>query len=116
MKLKHKTPCHECPWRKAAPAGYLGGFPAEYYADAVAANEIPACHLKDFGPDDPRTAMCAGSLATAANACILPDRTVGGVEARDKVGKREDCFPHPRAFYKHHTREDYVHPLLRKQR
>jgi hypothetical protein len=25
MQLKHKKPCAECPWRKVAPQGWLGG-------------------------------------------------------------------------------------------
>ncbi len=46
MKLDHKTQCRECPWLKESPTGWPGGIKAEYYADAVAAGEVPACHLK----------------------------------------------------------------------
>lgn len=114
MKCRHTTPCNECPWRTASPAGWLGGHSPEFYTDAVQANEVPACHLKDHGPDDERTSMCAGALSVMANACILPHKTPGGDEARQRVGRREDTFGHPALFYKHHSGEDYVHPLLRK--
>lgn len=114
MKLKHNEPCPECPWRKIAPAGWLGGHTAEFYTDAVQFNEVPACHLQDCGPDSNRTAMCAGALAVMANSCTLPHKTKGGDKARNVVGKREDCFSFPRDFYKHHTDQPYVHPMMRK--
>lgn len=114
MKLKHKKPCAECPWRKNSPAGWLGGHSAYYYADAVTANEVPACHLQDHGPDSDDTAMCAGALSVAANACIQPHKTIGGVEARDIVGRSSDTFAHPKMFYEHHEEgKDWVPPALR---
>lgn len=85
------------------------------YADAVAENEVPACHLKDFGPDSDKTAMCAGALAVAANACILPHKTEGGCRARSAVGTREECFQHPRDFYEHHTGKPWVPRLFRRK-
>lgn len=115
MKLCHEEPCAECPWRKIAAAGWLGGITPEFYTDAVQANEVPACHMQDFGPDDSRTAMCAGALSVMANGCISPWKTPGGEEARQIVGRREDTFPHPRFFYQHHAGREYVHPLMRKQ-
>lgn len=114
MKLRHTEPCKECPWRKDSLQGYLGGHDPEMYADAVAANEVTACHCRDFGPDDDRTSMCAGALAVAANACILPHRTEGGPEARERVGRRNDCFGHPAFFYEYHAGKPYTPFLLRK--
>lgn len=112
--LIHRQPCAECPWRKKAAKGWLGGHTAESYADAVQANEVPACHLRDFGPDDDRTAFCAGSLAVMSNQCVSAWRSDGGDEAKKGVGKRPDCFAHVREFYKHHTEQEYIHPLMRK--
>lgn len=114
MKLCHDEPCAECPWRKIAPAGWLGGWPAEYYADAVQANEVPACHMQDFGADDDRTAMCAGALSVMVNGAQSAWRTEGGDEARAEVGKREDTFTNFAEFYKYHTGRDWVHPLARR--
>ena len=115
MKLCHEEPCPECPWRKIAAAGWLGGHGADYYADAVQANEVPPCHMQDFGPDDPRSAMCAGALSVMANQCIMPHKTPGGETARRTVGPRADTFGHVALFYQHHTGEPYVHPLLRSR-
>lgn len=119
MKLFRKVPCPQCPWRRKALPGWLGGImpsvteSASYYADAVGNNEIPPCHLVDFGPDDDRSRFCVGALATSRNQCIHPDKTRGAPEAAREVGRRDDCFSHVREFYKHHTGEDYTSPLLR---
>lgn len=113
MKLHHATPCSECPWRKAAPQGWLGGFEPEQYADPVANNEVTACHNRDFGPDDDETAFCAGALATMSNACISAWKSEGADDSKKLVGKREDCFQHPAMFYEHHSGVSWVHPLLR---
>lgn len=115
MKLKHKVPCSECPWRKCAPAGWLGGYTPEKYTDAVGGNEVPACHNKDFGPKSDKTAMCVGALAVIANSCSIPHKTPGGLEARNKIGRRDDCFAHYALFYQHHAGKPYVHPLLRQR-
>lgn len=116
MKLCHTTPCPECPWRLIAPAGWLGGWSPEYYTDAVLNNEVPACHNQDFGPDDDRTAMCAGALSVMANGAVSAWKTEGGDEARPIVGRRDDTFKHPIFFYQHHSHgEEYVHPLARKK-
>lgn len=114
MKLHHKQPCAECPWRKASPPSWLGGHAPEFYADAVQNSETPACHLRDHGPDDDDTAYCIGALVTMANQCILP-QSPDAIGARQIVGKRDDCFAHVALFYKHHADgADYVHPLLRR--
>lgn len=114
MKLKHRQPCVECPWRKASAAGWLGGYSPEWYADALSHGEIPACHLNDHGPESDKTAFCAGAAATMANACQQPYKQKGAREAVDGVGKREDCFSHQALFYQHHAGEAYVHPIMRQ--
>lgn len=115
MKLRHKSPCAECPWKTDSLKGYLGGQSAMMYADAVAENEIPACHLSDFGPDDKRSSMCAGALSTAANACIQPHKTKGAIQAVKEVGPSDKCFQHPAFFYKYHTGEQWKMRILREQ-
>jgi len=117
MKLRHKKPCKECPWRKCAPAGYMGGYDPATYADAVDNNEVPACHLKDdFGPDDDRTSMCVGALTTMIKQCKSAYNTKGGEEARKKIADTDlgDCFDHVRLFYEHHAGKPYVPFLFRK--
>jgi hypothetical protein len=113
-KLVHKVPCAECPWRTASPAGWLGGHSPEYYADAVRANETPPCHLRDHGPDHPRSAFCVGALQTQANACIAPYNTPGAEAAKAVVGPNQQVFSHPATFYQHHAGKPYQHPLQRR--
>lgn len=116
MKLHHKTPCSECPWRTTAPAGWLGGYTPEYYTDAIMNNEVSACHNRDFGPDSDETAFCAGALATMANGCVSAYNAVGdGEAARQIVGRRDDTFGHPTLFFQHHAGEPYTHPLNRSK-
>lgn len=116
MKLYHTSPCSECPWRKCAPEGWLGGHPPEMYADAVQEGEAVACHKKDFGPESDRTAFCAGALATMANQCIMPFKTPGSREAMLEVGKSKNTFGHAALFYKHHTGQDYVPRIMRSHK
>jgi len=116
MKLHHTTPCNECPWRKEAPAGWLGGFTAEFYTDAVMNNEVPACHCRDHGPEDDNTAFCAGALSVMANGCVSAWNALGeGEQARQTVGRRDDTFGHPVLFYQYHAGTPYVHPLIRSK-
>lgn len=113
MQLTHSKPCDECPWRTISAPGWLGGWPAEYYADAVAAGEAPACHLNDHGPENPRTSYCAGALATMRSSCVMP-RRIEIVGARNSV-QCDGVFSHFTEFYRHHADgENWVHPLARK--
>ena len=118
MRQYHKTPCRECPWRKTSLKGYLGGHDPEYYADAVRAGVVTACHLQDFGPEDNRTAFCAGAASTLANCATAAAESESGQTGakafRNAVGKRDDTFWHPSLFYEYHAGRPYVHPLLRK--
>lgn len=114
MKLHHKVPCNECPWRKLCASGWLGGYAPEEYADAAQENEVPACHLRDRGPESEATAFCVGALATMANACISAWKSPGGDEAKRLIGRRDDTFGHPREFYEHHTGRPYVPRILRR--
>lgn len=114
MILGRKTPCHECPWRIGSPQGYLGGHPPEMYADAVDNNEVPACHLRDNGPNSRMTDMCAGALATMANQCKSACNTEGGEDARRIVGRRSDCFAHVADFYEYHAGKKYVNYVMRQ--
>ena len=118
MKQRHTQPCSECPWRKESAQGWLGGHSPEFYADAVAGNVIPACHCKDFGPEDDRTAFCAGAASVMANACILPSEGEPGQKGaramREAVGKNPDTFGHPALFYQYHAGKPYVPLFLRR--
>lgn len=110
IKCRHTEPCAECPWRKKAPAGWLGGNDPLVYADTVHAGVVPQCHMTD---DNPVPSMCAGALATINNSCKLPmNKEV--VMAMEKVGRRDDCFKFASDFYTHHTNGgEYQIPMVR---
>lgn len=114
MKCKHTTPCAECPWRRQAPAGHLGGHSPDYYADAVSVGEVPACHLSDHGPEDDRTAFCAGAASVMANQSMRPYKQGGALETVRAVGKRDDTFSHHSEFYEHHARKPYEPYIIRR--
>lgn len=76
-------------------------------------NEIPACHLKDHGPNDSRSAMCAGALSVAKKSCIVPHKTHGAQEARNAIPHHENTFSHYSKFYEYHTGEKYVPYIIR---
>ena len=114
MKLHHKKPCNECPWRKTSPSGWLGGLTADFYADALALNKAPACHLRDFGPSSDKTAFCVGALHTAKNSCVSLHRSAGKANlAKDFLGRSEECFEHYSVFFKYHTGKQYYSPIVR---
>lgn len=106
LVLEHTEPCSECPWRKEAPAGWLGGVEKFYYSDAIAAGEIPNCHKST-------TAFCAGACSVMANMIKIPFKQEGAAPAVTTVGKREDTFSHFANFHQHHHGEPWVHPLMR---
>jgi hypothetical protein len=75
---QHETPCHECPFRRAAPAGWLGGLtPDEFVLLADQEQRMP-CHLHmgkfDASYSDPGTTapQCAGRAIYWANQCKTP--------------------------------------------
>ena len=114
-RLIHKVPCRECPWRKVSAQGYLGGHSAEWYADVVADNQVPSCHLRDHGPGTPDTAFCVGALHTARNGCIMPKEPEQVIAIARQIEPNPDCFARPEEFYAYHTHGgQYVRPLMRR--
>lgn len=110
MKLKHTEPCKQCPWRKIAPAGWLGGNDPHTYTDLVQMNTAANCHMHPKG----EAVFCAGSLAVLNNSCTAARYPDGAGKAADAVGQRDDCFKWPADFYRHHSGgETYVHPISR---
>lgn len=114
INLQHTTPCPDCPWRTDSTQGYLGEIDPNYYSDAVAEGEIPACHCKDYGSGDRRTAFCAGAAATMANMCMIPHKQAGAAKAVKAVGKNPEVFTHAALFHKYHTGETWVPRIMRK--
>lgn len=107
-----KKPCNECPWRRKALPGWLGGNDASVYADSVQSNQIPPCHKTQTGPGE-GPHLCTGALICSRNACIRPMFPDAAPKEADLVERSADVFAHPAEFYRHHTGEEYVSPMLR---
>ena len=104
-RFKHKTPCNECPWRRAAPAGWLGGYQPEAFTDQVHRDGPPVpCH-KTIPPGGDMTkavSMCAGALIHMKNSCKRAFHPAYG-DALDKVERDpEGVFNWPHEFIEHH--------------
>jgi hypothetical protein len=99
--LRLDGPCKECPFRKVAPAGYLGGHPLEPYRQPPSVGMPTSCHMTDKGADSEQTSFCAGSLAVINNdPDVQPLDDYAAAAA--KIGPREDCFATVADFAEHH--------------
>ena len=95
MTKQHKTPCKECPFRKAAPRGYLGGNNPQKFTVIVGHDGFMACHLT-MGKKTPEK-QCAGRAAMFANQCkVSRDKSVM------EVPKQAEVVSSIFEFMKHH--------------
>jgi hypothetical protein len=94
-------PCKECPFRCKSIAGYMGGYDLETYRQPTSIGMPTTCHMSDFGAGNPRSTLCAGSLATIANDPYV-DPLFEYKDAVEAIGKREDCFETVEAFSEYH--------------
>lgn len=62
---QHTTPCHECPWRRKALAGWLGPCTAEEWVQHAHGETVMHCHMNDKH-------QCAGAAIFRANVCKEP--------------------------------------------
>lgn len=98
--VRHKTPCNECPYRRTAPAGWLGPDPLDWYTQAVEFDAPISCHKTRDKKKEP--AACAGSLIHIKNQCKSP-RPPALAAAVDKVEEdTKTVFQWPREFKEHH--------------
>lgn len=95
MKIMHTTPCSECPWRRTAPAGWLGGNEIEDYAAPVRHGTMVPCHKKMD------RAYCAGAAISMQNSCTRPRDPDMAAELK-KVKESQEVFSFPREFEEHH--------------
>lgn len=105
-------PCRECPFRRAAPAGYLGavsGDPAAFLNSFGCGEARLPCHLAvDWEAGDvqeqARTAApCAGALVFMINQHKVPrDRELAAL-LDGVTPDREHVFGHAGEFCQHHA-------------
>lgn len=97
MIRQHTKPCKECPFRRIAPAGYLGGNDPKSFAINAANDGHFPCHLTmDDGLE--RELECAGRATMWANqAKKSRDTSVPRL-----TPDREGVFSHIGEFTEHH--------------
>lgn len=102
MKLQHKKPCVECPWRRVHPPGWLGGYTVDDFIDQVQRDGPPLpCHMT-IKPGKEATAMCAGALIFMKNSCKSAQHPDYG-DAKDHVeADPVNVFQWPQEFRDHH--------------
>ena len=103
-----KAPCAECPFRKDAAPGWLGGGEhglAEEYLRLAHSDQNVACHMSPgHGTDDvTRMRACAGLALYRKNVCKTP-RDPWAARAQEMVGDehRGEVFQTPKEFMDRH--------------
>lgn len=93
--VQHTKPCHDCPWRRKALPGWLGGHSiSEWLAFAHGETKID-CHTVKGDPQP----QCVGAAIYRANVLKLPR---SGEIIRAKADP-ESVFGTPSEFAEHHA-------------
>lgn len=88
---QHTRPCGDCPWRRDALAGWLGGFTPESWIATAHGDQRVMCHTKK-GP------QCAGAAIYRANVCKV-SRDDGALRLK---ADRKKVFSTPSEFLEYH--------------
>jgi hypothetical protein len=92
-RKQHTTPCKECPWRRTAPRGWLGGVvPAEVYVATAHGEGQIDCHMRN-------KLQCAG-------AAIFRDNVFKDPRNKKLLvlpANHELVFSSSEEFLEHHT-------------
>ena len=88
---QHTTPCHDCPWRRQALPGWLGGSTVEDWLLEAHSDATIPCHVYSG-------AQCAGSAIYRRNVAKNPRDPEVLVLGVDKI----TVFANPSEFREHH--------------
>lgn len=107
MQVAHPTPCAECPLRKDATPGYLGGYTPEMYIDVLRSPASIACHSSPgFQEGNISTQRhCTGVAAFRANVghvCMVNGFPTTAHYSTVKIGHDERFFESDESFIAHH--------------
>lgn len=102
-----KTPCNECPWRRAAWAGHLGPHTAEEWVEMAHGEGAIACHKTiraevEADWSDEGLRQCAGAAQFRTNVFKSPRNTQIAVAASRDT---ETVFAWNDEFLDHHNRK-----------
>lgn len=123
MDLHHKTPCNECPWRRAHMPGWLGGYDVEEFIGQVQHDGPPLpCHKTIPGDGTDARSMCAGALIFMRNSCKgahHPDYELPSGELATELVEPDTAtvFQWPHEFRTHHTQDlgDWVRNNMKEK-
>lgn len=87
---QHKTPCHDCPWRRDSLNGWLGDLTPEEWIRSASNETRMECHTQ-LG------AQCAGAAIYRRNTCKRVDPPHLVLEKN-----HETVFSTPMEFVAHH--------------
>lgn len=91
-----RRPCSDCPWRREALVGWLGGSSVREWLEAAHGEATIQCHALK-GPKGPH--YCAGAAIYRANVCKRARDPRALVLPPDRAA----VFSSPAEFQTHHT-------------
>jgi hypothetical protein len=89
-KVQHKKACSDCPMRRDALAGWLGGSTPEQYGNLAHSDQVVGCHAI-------RGTQCAGMAIYRRNVCKSTSAPNIRLDA-----DRETVFSNRQEFLDHH--------------
>jgi hypothetical protein len=99
--VKHRTPCRECPFRRASAAGWLGGGSAtDWYSDIRFGDTAFNCHM---AAKKEKNHYCAGSMIHYANQLKTPRDPQFAADAEQFKPDKVNVFQWAHEFYEHHA-------------
>jgi len=104
-KRQHARPCGDCPFRRNALPGWLGGVPLRYFARLIHDDETSyPCHARRPADRPEDKWQCAGLATIRANVLKVPrDRAALAVPA-----DYANVFTSERQFVEHHRTREYT--------
>lgn len=94
-KKQHRSPCHDCPWRRVALKGWLGSQSAKEWVRDAHAETVVDCHIHT-------NHQCAGLAIYRANVAKKPRTKEALVLPKDT----EQVFGSAEEFRTYHEGED----------
>lgn len=117
MKFDQTKPCSECPFRRKAPAGWLGASTPEEFIDTTLDDHLMPCHKtvdyekegwqEDMVEPDSKVQHCAGARIFYTNTCKRSKNPlVMYLEQHGMVRlpRSPDVFTNRAEFLEHHMK------------
>jgi hypothetical protein len=113
-RLKFKSPCNDCPYRRVSLKGWLGAATPEDFSLATQSEQQMPCHQTiDYDDQDwqatqyDESAICVGSLIHLRNQAKLPREPDLRMMAAQVQRDPANVFEWPHEFIAHHRSGDF---------